>query len=44
MIAVIETGVANVASIVNAFLRLGVSVTLTRDPEFLNLRLAPCRI
>ena len=33
MIAVIETGVANVASIVNAFLRLGVSVTLTRDPE-----------
>ena len=33
MIAVIETGVANVASIVNAFLRLGVRVTLTRDPE-----------
>ena len=33
MIAVIETGVANVASIANAFLRLGVRVTLTRDPE-----------
>src|SRR5207302_10589128 len=33
VIAVIETGVANVASIVNAFLRLGVRVTLTRDPE-----------
>jgi imidazole glycerol phosphate synthase glutamine amidotransferase subunit len=31
-IAVIETGVANVASIVNAFGRLGVHVTLTRDP------------
>ena len=32
MIAVVETGVANVASIVNAFGRLGVHVTLTRDP------------
>ena len=31
-IAVVETGVANVASIVNAFGRLGVHVTLTRDP------------
>ena len=32
-IVVVETGVANVASIVNAFERLGVRVTLTRDPK-----------
>jgi imidazole glycerol phosphate synthase glutamine amidotransferase subunit len=32
-IAIVETGVANVASIANAFGRLGVDVTLTRDPE-----------
>jgi len=31
-IVVVETGVANVASIANAFLRLGVRVTLTNDP------------
>jgi imidazole glycerol phosphate synthase glutamine amidotransferase subunit len=31
-IVVVETGVANVASIANAFLRLGVPVTLTHDP------------
>jgi imidazole glycerol phosphate synthase glutamine amidotransferase subunit len=32
VIAVVETGVANVASIVNAFARLGERVTLTSDP------------
>ena len=32
MIAVVETGVANLASIVNAFGRLGERVTLTHDP------------
>ena len=31
-ITVVETGVANLASIANAFARLGASVTLTRDP------------
>ena len=31
-IVVVETGVANTASIANAFLRLGMPVTLTRDP------------
>ena len=32
MIAVVETGVANLASIVNAFERIGERVTLTHDP------------
>ena len=32
MIAVVETGVANLASIANAFARLGERVTLTSDP------------
>jgi len=32
VIAVVETGVANLASITNAFARLGERVTLTSDP------------
>ena len=32
MIVIVDTGVANLASIANAFVRLGEQVTLTRDP------------